>query len=315
MQARAFNPQIFLEFFCYCFFGGLMFHLVRSGKHLSYVTPRMEPYLYFTAIIMLIWACTSLFRLFRPQHKVRSAHCFVLAIPVLLLLLPHRPLSTSDFSGNYVGGNTFSSQTGQYGTPPKQAPSSNSGINGSISAPTEEPTTSNTDPSSAIGNDLPSEVRAPTESIDSAIPNTQGDVPNENYSTNLPGLDVVNKKITVSNDDFGMWLSEIYMDMEKYEGYTVVMTGFVFKDPEILKEDEFVPARLMMSCCVADLAPAGLLCKYDKVSELPKDAWVTIEGTLFIGKYEYGDTSFDDPQINVTIITPADAVEGYVYPF
>ncbi|MEG6520715.1 TIGR03943 family putative permease subunit [Desulfotomaculum sp. 1211_IL3151] len=298
MRARAFNPQIFLEFLCYCSFGALMLYLASSGKYLSYVTPRMKPYLCFTAIVMLIWACVSLFRLFRPQHKVRSSHCFVLAIPVLLLLLPHSPLSTSDLSGNYLGGNTFSGQVSQYGAPKKQAPPDNAGSEGATSTPTEDPLLEDT---------------VPTDPLDTTIPGKQSDLPDGDHLSRLPGLDAVNKKITVSNDDFGLWLSEIYTSMDKYEGYTVVMTGFVFKDPETLKENEFVPARLMMSCCVADLAPAGLLCKYDKASELKKDSWVMVEGTIFIGQYDYDGRKYNDPQIRVTKITPAEAVEGYVY--
>ncbi|HBC93949.1 MAG TPA: TIGR03943 family protein, partial [Pelotomaculum sp.] len=134
-------------------------------------------------------------------------------------------------------------------------------------------------------------------------------------AANLPGLDIKNQKITVANEDFGLWLSEIYINMEKYKGYQVIMTGFVFRNPEILKEDEFIPARPMMSCCAADLAPAGLVCKYDKASELKADSWVTVEGTLYIGEYEYGGVKYDDPQVAVTKITPAEAVEGYVYPY
>ena len=320
MKAREFNPQIFLEFLCYSAFGGLMFYLVSSGKYLSYVTPRMEPYLYFTAIVMGIWALVGLRRLFRPQHKVRSAHCFVLAIPILLLLLPHSPLSTSDLSGKYIGGNTFTGRSSQssYGASQKQAPSDDAGLDAPAGVPAESPAESSAEstdaPSSIVENDLPSEDMTSTDSIDATVPDTQTYVSEDEYSTDLPGLDVANKKITVSNNDFGTWLSEIYADMEKYKGYTVVMTGFVFKDPEILKKDEFVTARLMMSCCVADLAPAGLLCKYDKASELKANSWVTVEGTLFIGQYEYAGEKYDDPRLTVTKITPAKEVDGYVYP-
>jgi putative membrane protein len=316
MRAKAFNPQIFLEFLCYSVFAGLTLYLAGSGKYLSYVTPRMAPYLYFTAIVMAVWAFTVLGRLFRPQHKVRSAHCFVLVIPILLLLLPHSPLSTSNLSSNYVSGNAFSGGADQsaYGLSGQQSPSGDSGLNKAADIPTEDPAGSSPEStdgdSGIIENNSLSEDPSSTDSID-----TQTDAPDDEYSAGLSGLDVANKKITVSNDDFGMWLSEIYMNMEKYEGYTVIMTGFVFKDPEILKEDEFVPARLMMSCCVADLAPAGLLCKYDKVSELEADSWVTVEGTLFIGEYEYDGQIYDDPQISVTKVTPAEEVEGYVYPY
>ncbi len=92
------------------------------------------------------------------------------------------------------------------------------------------------------------------------------------------------------------------------------MTGSVFKDPELLKDDEFIPGRLAMTCCVADLAVTGLICHYDQASELEQDSWVTVEGTFFIGQYEYAGNQYDDPQLKVTKITPAEAVEGYVYP-
>lgn len=293
-QAKAFNPQVFLEFLCYSVFAGLMLYLVSSGKYLTYVTPRMKPYLYFTAIVMGIWALAALGRLFRPQHRVRSMHCFMLALPILLLLLPHTPLSASELAGNYISWNVFPSQSGKssYGSPQKQSPSGDYGYNATADIPAEDP--------SGGGN-------APGDDPSATAP------PENGYTAYLNGLDAVNKKITVSNDDFGLWLSEIYFNMEKYEGYTIVITGFVFKDPEIFKEDEFVPARLMMSCCVADLSPVGLRCKYDKASELKAESWVTVEGNLFMGQYEYEGTNYDDPQIAVTKTTPAEAVEDYVY--
>ncbi len=297
MRARAFNPQVFLEFLCYCVFGGLMLYLVESGKYLSYVTPRIEPYLYFTAIIMGIWALAGLGRLFRPQYKIRSAHCYVLAVPILLLLFPHNPLSISDLSGNYISGNNLSGI-------PTEAPAKN------ITEPTD-------DSSSYSGNDFSSSDPAAMDSIDSSFYDTQTEVSEDedNYTADLPGLDTANKKITVSDDDFSMWLTVLYDNIEKYNGYTITITGYVFNDSEALQKDEFVPARLMMSCCAADLAPAGLICKYDKASELKADSWVTVEGTIFIGQYEYDGEKYDDPQISVTKITPAEEVEGYIYPF
>lgn len=271
IRAKVFNPQIFLELLCYLTFFVLMLYLLSTGKYLSYVTPRMKPYLIFSAVVIGIWAIVALGRLFRPQHKIRSMHCFVLALPILLLLLPHRPLDTSDISGSYIGGNILSGQASPYSTPQPAIP----------------------DASDSTGTP---------------------DMPNYAYDfDNLPGLDAANKTITVANDDFGLWISELYVNMEKYEGYTVIMTGFVFKDPEELGENAFSPSRLVMSCCVADLMPAGLLCKYDKVAELENNSWVTVEGSLFIGEYTYGDMSFDEPQITATKITPAQPVEGYVY--
>lgn len=280
MHLKSFNPQIFLEFLCYSIFSGLIFYLVKSEKYLSYVTPRMEPYLYFLSIVMGIWALVSLGRLFRPQHKIRSAHCFILVIPILLLLLPHTSLSASDFSGSYTIGNNLSGES---------------------------------DKSSSKKTDVSED--STSDYTDSSVSNTETDVSEDEYYSNMPGLDTANKKITVSNDDFGLWYYELYANIKKYDGYTITMTGFVFKDPQIVGENEFVPARLVMTCCVADLSPGGIICKYDKVSELEENSWITVEGVLFVGQYEYEGAKYDEPQVNVTKITPAQEVEGYVYPY
>lgn len=289
-KAKAFNPQIFLELLCYCVFGGLMIYLARSEKYLFYVTPRMKPYLYFTAIVMGVWAVTGVGRLFRPQYKIRSAHCYILAIPAVLLALSNQPMSISDLSGYFIGGNTLS---GQANRSPYNASSENAAF------PTDEP--------SSYSEDAPFSMDSSTD--------TQTDVPEEEFTVVLSGLDEANRKITVSDRDFSMWLTELYDNMKSYEGYTIIMTGYVFKDSELLNENEFAAARPMMSCCAADLAPAGLICQYDKASQLEANSWVTVEGILTIEQYEYEGTKYDDPQISVTKITPAEEVEGYIYPF
>jgi putative membrane protein len=244
-QVKAFNPQTFLEFLCYGLFGGLLFHLVRSGKYLSYVTPRMKPYLYFTAIVMLIWAFAVLGRLFRPQHRIRAAHSF--------------------------------------------APSGS-------------------DTNAAAATQPDTNVSAPA---DSAPPDAQADAATGDHTAALSGLDAENKRITVENDEFYPWLLELYNHLDQYEGYTIAVTGFVFKDPEYFAENEFVPARLAMVCCAADLAPIGLLCKYDPASQLDADSWVTVEGVIYKGQYE----GQDEPEVTVSKVTPAEEVEGYIYPY
>lgn len=277
MKDKVLNFQTFLEVFCYTIFSGLIFYLVHSEKYLLYVTPRMKPYLYFTAIVMLLWTFIGFSRLFRPQHKIRTAHCYVLVIPALLLLLPHKPLSSADLLANYTRGNIF---TGR-------------------SAPTLT--------SASVENEGSS-------FLDSLTVNTSTKTPSADI-WDFAGLDVENRIITVGNEDFGFWLMEIYANMEKYKEYEIVMTGFVFRDLEIFEEDEFIVARLMMSCCAADLVPTGLLCEYDKAVELKTDSWITVEGIIDIKEYEYDGQKYYDPQILVKNVTQADEVNGYIYPY
>lgn len=349
-RKRVLNPQVLLEFICYTAFAALMFHLVSSGRYQSYVTPRMVPYLYFTSAVMAVWALSGLFRLFRPQHKTRAAHCFVLAIPILLLLLPHAPISTSALTSGYISGNALAGFAGQgsSGAFKAQPPSTGSGFKASAGAQTDSGVqdegedasvdlaggTNGTDSSDIYAEDTPSDSgaystwdTAESDTVTGTQDNEQADSlpdPQESeqtdeqgasaedeYAADLPGLDTENKTITVRDEDFALWLSEIFTELDKYEGYRISIKGFVFKDPETMNGNEFVPARLAMSCCVADLAPCGFICRYDKASELKEDTWITVEGVIHIGKY----MDEDEPQITVTKITPAEKVEEYIYPF
>jgi putative membrane protein len=247
LRARAFNPQVFLEVVCYAAFAALMFYLLQTDKYLTYVTPRMKPYLYFSAVVMVLWAAAGVLRVLRPQNKTRSVHCFTLVIPILLFLLPHSQLSTSDLSYNYAGDNLFSGASG-------------------------------------VRTELPDD---------------------------MPGLDEEAQRITVANEDYYPWLNEIYEKLDQYQGYEISITGFVLNDPEMFAPDEFVPARLGMSCCVADLVPYGPICKYTGASELQPDSWVTVEGVIEPWDFD----GWVEPAIIVTNITPAEEVEGYIYPF
>ncbi|MGC4019493.1 MAG: TIGR03943 family protein [Muricomes sp.] len=273
IKVRAINLQILLECLCCFLFSGMLIYLAGSGKYLSYITPRMKPYLYFSAIIMGIWALFGIRHLFRPQHRVRFIHCLILAVPMLLILLPHAPLGVSDVTKNYTGGNTLSDFSGK------------------------------------------AQTQNISDSAKTARSETQSSEIKDNGSNTLPGLDAENKKITVSNEDFSTWLAEFDFNGKQYEGYTVVMTGFVLKNSEVPKDDEFVISRLAMVCCIADLSPTGVRCIYENASELENEEWITAEGTFSIREYQQGNIMREEPIITVTGITPAEPVEEYVYPF
>ncbi len=330
-RKKVLNPQAGLEFLCYAAFTALILYLIGSGKYQNYVAPRLVPYLYFAAAVMGIWALSGLFRLFSPQYKIRAAHCFVLAIPIMLLLLPHAPVSASDLSSGYLSGNAIvnlagqkpftggvpsvgktsganpGSQSGEQGVGPQSGgqgvdPSA-AGIDSQDAGPDAGSQTAGMD-SQGTGQDSGSAW------LDAGSSGGLESVPTDEYGNLLVGLDEKNKKITVENDYFYPWIAEIYTNVEKYEGYQISVTGFVFKDPETMQSDEFSPARLMMSCCVADLTPIGFICNYASASGLKDDSWVTVEGTIYQGEYE----GQPEPQISVTKISPAEEVEGYVYP-
>lgn len=314
-RKKVLNPQIGLEFLCYAAFAVLVLYLISSGKYQNYVAPKMVPYLYFSAVVMTIWAFSGLFRLFRPQYKTHSAHCLVLAIPILLLLLPHAPVSASDLSSGYLSGNAIAGLSGQNAAGFSNPKGSVNNPDPDIPSKTEDPGAVSTDGAAndtddlLSGDILPSADKQAGAQSDSQA-SGQDVVPKDIYGNDLVGLDVKNKKITVEDDYFYPWIAEIYTNLDQYEGYQIAVTGFVFKDPGTMKSNEFSPARLMMSCCVADLMPVGFVCRYDNASGLEADSWVTVEGTIFKGEY-MGEA---EPQISVKKVSPAEEVEGYVYP-
>ena len=273
------NPQVLIEILCQMSFGGMILYLAASGAYLRYVTPRMLPYLYFTACIMGLWALAGTGRLFTPRHKKRLNHCFLLIIPVLIMLLPHTPLDVSSYNTFYDGSKLQISK-----------------------AERKEP------------DRIPGQTEGEADLWKETVPleKPSAKVEDENV---IPGLNKEEKKIMVSDDLFGMWYSELYMHMEEYKGYTITMTGYVLKDTKAYGENEFAVARLAMTCCVADLAPAGILCDYSQVNSLKEDSWITVEGTLTSNYDDYDGHKYADPHIMVTKITPAERVEGYVYPY
>jgi putative membrane protein len=277
------NWQALLETLCFTAFASLTLALTISGAYRSYVTPRMVPYLYFTSAVMLVWALSALGGLFHPPHKTRLAHCLVLLIPIVFFLLPHGSVKANAAAG-YINGGTLAVAS-----------------NGS-SAAAASPTAGATAPT-------PAPTAGASASADVGTVNAS-----ENESAaEQNGLSLSEDgSIQVSDEQFYPWLSEIFGNPDAYEGVPITLKGFVFKDPEIMSDSEFVPARMLMYCCAADMTPCGMLCEYDKASELEEDTWVTVTGVIHVGEY-MGEKQ---PVILASEVSAAEKPdEEYVYPW
>lgn len=125
------------------------------------------------------------------------------------------------------------------------------------------------------------------------------------------GLKMQGDLIVVSDHNFVGWIQEIYENMEKYEGKKIKVIGFVYKSKDF-SQNEFVPARMMMACCTADLQPIGFLCRYEKTADLVKDTWIEVTGTIKVVHYNAQKT----PVIMAEEIKRASTPENeYVYPY
>lgn len=121
-----------------------------------------------------------------------------------------------------------------------------------------------------------------------------------------------NGKILMDSKHYSYCLNEIYSNLDLYEGTEVEAIGFVFKDDQQFSDTNFVVGRLMMVCCAADMQTVGLLCHYDKATELQSDSWVKVIGKISKTQTE-GQTI---PLIEVESIENVNKPEqDYIYPY
>lgn len=125
------------------------------------------------------------------------------------------------------------------------------------------------------------------------------------------GLKLQNDTVFMYETNFVKWVNEISNNPLKYEGKKVTVTGFVFKDKQF-KSNEFVPARMMMTCCAADMSIVGLPAKYKLASELKQDSWFKFSGIIVNG-------DFNGQHMPIINIESAEEIGKpqyeYVYPY
>lgn len=271
--------QLYTEAAACVVFGFFILKSAVEGSYLLYVTPRIKPWLIFTAAIMFLWSFSAFKSSAESHYPLSPASVFVLLIPLVLMLLPLEKTGIDKLS--FAGSPAFSARS----APPALAETMNPFLN---------PPAKNKGFS----------VQKEEIDEDALLQKTP-----KSY-TKLKGYDAENRSISADNEDFLDWTDAVYKYPEDFDGWHIEITGMIFYDSQFMNENEFIPARLLMVCCAADLVPYGLICQYDNAHNLEKGKWVTVNGTLSVGSY-HGNP---EPQILVESITQAERAEEYVYP-
>lgn len=278
---------------CLCLaFSGLMFYMAYSGKYLLFVTPRMKPYLYFSAGMLLLWGISRFKRAGRPKYKVHLAKCLVLVIPLLVIFFPYSPMAldtSAQYSNESKGssGTKGSSESNKEGTEGrKDIEKDQQGAQG-----TSQQQSDNFDNNGQTQQDLGEEKSK------------------SGFKTKAPSeLDEDNRIITVEHEKFYQWLIELDQHPGKYEGYTIQIHGTILRD-EGMNDNEFALGRMMMSCCVADLSYCKIICEWKGAADLKAERWVDVSGKVY---FDEGMNA----RIKVNEIKDAyPPDEQYVYPF
>ena len=138
----------------------------------------------------------------------------------------------------------------------------------------------------------------PMLTSDSAIvmENRYGEIPLETLPEELP-YDIEAKIIEIKPEDFGIWFFDAKDNPERYKGKFVSFTACIMKS-RAFPEDCFVPGRMAMTCCEADMTFIGYMAHYSGLSAFANHAWVRLRAKVDIRyQKEYGG---EGPFLEVT---------------
>jgi putative membrane protein len=244
------NFEAFLKIASLLGFALLFYGVIESGNAKYYVHPRIIPYMQFGIVVFIIIALFISGELFKTKRKnIKLGRYLLFIIPLMLA----------------------------FALPPK-APDTDSMSLSNIN-------TMNRSYESSSDGELVEGTQAYSDREENNIATDSGSNQNAGNPSNNISKELLKQEDTIvmTDESFIPWIEELYGSLSKYEGKKIQVVGFVFKDKE-LGQNRFVPARFTMSCCAADMQPAGLLCNYKGAEQLKKDSWVKVTGKIQKGE-------------------------------
>lgn len=130
-------------------------------------------------------------------------------------------------------------------------------------------------------------VRVANRRCDIAYEASDGTVSYDEIPDELP-FDLNAPVIEIREEHFAAWYRDISEEMEKYEGKTVTLEGFVILRDD-LPENTFIFGRQVMTCCADDLTFAGVLSVWKEKTALKHREWVELTARIALRQHKiYG---------------------------
>ena len=90
--------------------------------------------------------------------------------------------------------------------------------------------------------------------------------------------------IVINDMDFALWYRDLSEELSSYDGKSVNFKGQVVVDGSIPKGC-FIVGRPLMTCCVDDIRFAGLICEWERASQLANRNWVSLTATIAVRRH------------------------------
>ena len=122
-------------------------------------------------------------------------------------------------------------------------------------------------------------------------------------------FDVNAEVIEIPPEAYGIWYIDAMDKPDRYRGKTVEFTGMVLKTPDFPKNN-FVPGRMAMTCCEADMTFLGFMCKAKNARLLETKDWVKVRARV---EYEYmPEYEGEGPMLYADYVEKAEPIEEIV---
>jgi len=284
----------------------LVFKLLVTQDLFNYIAPKMQPFFYFTLIVLFILSYVQ----FKRKNEDEETHCdcthnhsysksfkrsFVM---YSLFILPI-------FSGFLFSDHTLGSEMAK-----------KKGFKYDLSASQSE-TPKNID-------DSDEQTKIDSETIESNE-ETDINISNENNKNNATGLSGVitpkelypdrykkmiqTKNLILTDDNYIGTINLLEEEPKTFKNKSITLNGFVFRE-DTFDSNQIVVGRMGVSCCVADSGIFGLMIKGGDFNAFPTDTWVKVHGILEVSQYK----GWTLPMVKLKSIEKIDKpTQPYVY--
>lgn len=136
----------------------------------------------------------------------------------------------------------------------------------------------------------------------------EGEIEQEVLEEDLP-YDLKAEVVEIRPEDFGIWYIDALDKEERYKDKIFEFTAMVLKAPEFPK-NYFVPGRMAMTCCEADMTFLGFICKAREARHLETGNWVKVRAKM---AYEFWqDYDGIGPVLYAETVEPAEEIKEIV---
>ena len=150
-------------------------------------------------------------------------------------------------------------------------------------------------------------VKAINQQADIIFEDSNGEI-DEIFEEDLP-FDLNSDPIVLDDMGYGIWYIDSLDHLDRYVGKNVQFTAMVMK-PDGFPKDRFVPGRMAMTCCEADMTFLGFVCKAREARTLETGMWVKVRARI---EYEFWqDYDGTGPVLYAESVEPAEEIKEIV---